>query len=88
MLFNVLERQVYHFWGKHFMPQDFYLFVIAMLILYDFHCIVHGCFWKAVLWLGLPSDDIHGNGFRKIEYWIEGDANAQKRLNKAPWTCG
>ncbi|MEM6701011.1 MAG: 4Fe-4S dicluster domain-containing protein, partial [Bacteroidota bacterium] len=23
--------------------------------------------------------------FRKIEYWIEGDANAQKRLNKGPW---
>jgi cytochrome c oxidase accessory protein FixG len=23
--------------------------------------------------------------FRKIEYWIEGDSNAQRRLNKAPW---
>jgi cytochrome c oxidase accessory protein FixG len=23
--------------------------------------------------------------FRKIEYWIEGDANAQKRLNQQPW---
>lgn len=24
--------------------------------------------------------------YRKIEYWIEGDANAQRRLNTAPWT--
>ena len=24
--------------------------------------------------------------FRRIEYWIDGDANAQKRLTKAPWT--
>ncbi|MFM9075735.1 MAG: cytochrome c oxidase accessory protein CcoG, partial [Bacteroidota bacterium] len=23
--------------------------------------------------------------FRKIEYWIEGDANAQRRLNSEPW---
>jgi polyferredoxin len=25
--------------------------------------------------------------FRKIEYWIEGDAKAQKALDKAPWTA-
>ncbi|GLR17186.1 hypothetical protein GCM10007940_18010 [Portibacter lacus] len=24
--------------------------------------------------------------YRRIEYWIEGDANAQRRLNNAPWT--
>ena len=24
--------------------------------------------------------------FRRIEYWIEGDFNKQKKLNKAPWT--
>jgi len=24
--------------------------------------------------------------FRKIEYWIEGDASAQRKLNAAPWT--
>lgn len=24
--------------------------------------------------------------YRKIEYWIEGDSQAQKRLNEAPWT--
>jgi cytochrome c oxidase accessory protein FixG len=26
--------------------------------------------------------------FRKIEYWIEGDANQQRRLNNLPWTLG
>ena len=24
--------------------------------------------------------------FRKIEYWIEGDANYQKTLKNGPWT--
>ena len=24
--------------------------------------------------------------FRKIEYWVEGDDNQQRKLDKAPWT--
>ena len=26
------------------------------------------------------------NVFRRIEYWIEGDAKQQRKLNDAPWT--
>ena len=85
LLFNILEREFILF-GIHFMPQDFHLFVFAMLTLIVFivlFTVVYGrlfCGWVC------PQTIFMEMVFRKIEYWIEGDANAQKRLNKAPWT--
>jgi len=85
MLFNVLETEFIIF-GVYFAPQDFHLFVIAMLIGMIFialFTVVYGrlfCGWVC------PQTIFMEMFFRRIEYWIEGDANAQKRLNKAPWT--
>ena len=83
-LFNVLERKFILF-GIPFMPQDFHLFVLAMLTLIVFivlFTVVYGrlfCGWVC------PQTIFMEMVFRKIEYWIEGDANAQKRLDKQPW---
>ncbi len=85
LLFNVLERRFILF-GIQFMPQDFHLFVLAMLTLMVFiilFTVVYGrlfCGWVC------PQTIFMEMVFRKIEYWIEGDANAQRRLNAAPWT--
>ena len=85
VLFNVLERNFIIF-GVHFMPQDFYLFVLAMLTFLVFivlFTVVYGrlfCGWVC------PQTIFMEMVFRKIEYWIEGDYTAQKRLNAAPWT--
>lgn len=85
LLFNILERKFILF-GILFTPQDFHLFVFAMLTLIVFiilFSVVYGrlfCGWVC------PQTIFMEMVFRKIEYWIEGDANAQKRLNKAPWT--
>lgn len=85
LLFNILERKFILF-GILFTPQDFHLFVLAMLTLIVFiilFTVVYGrifCGWIC------PQTIFMEMVFRKIEYWIEGDANAQKRLNKAPWT--
>ncbi len=85
LLFNILERKFILF-GLLFMPQDFHLFVLAMLTLIVFiilFTVVYGrlfCGWIC------PQTIFMEMVFRKIEYWIEGDGNAQKRLNKAPWT--
>ena len=85
VLFNILERNFIIF-GLHFTPQDFYLFVFAMLTFIVFivlFTVVYGrlfCGWVC------PQTIFMEMVFRKIEYWIEGDANAQRRLNKAPWT--
>ena len=86
VLFNVLERHFILF-GLHFTPQDFHLFVFAMLTFIVFivlFTVVYGrlfCGWVC------PQTIFMEMVFRKIEYWIEGDANAQRRLNKAPWTA-
>ena len=84
MLFNILEAKFIIF-GVYFAPQDFHLFVIAMLIFMIFialFTVVYGrlfCGWVC------PQTIFMEMVFRRVEYWIEGDANAQKRLNKAPW---
>lgn len=84
MLFNVLEAKFIIF-GIYFAPQDFHLFVIAMLIFMIFialFTVVYGrlfCGWVC------PQTIFMEMVFRRVEYWIEGDANAQKRLHKADW---
>ncbi len=84
VLFNILEAKFIIF-GVYFAPQDFYLFVIAMLIGIVFitlFTVIYGrlfCGWVC------PQTIFMEMVFRRIEYWIEGDANAQKRLNNAPW---
>lgn len=86
MLFNIPETEFIIF-GVYFAPQDFHIFVIAMLIgmlgivLFT---VVYGrlfCGWVC------PQTIFMEMVFRRIEYWIEGDANAQKRLAKSPWTA-
>lgn len=85
VLFNILERNFIIF-GVHFSPQDFHLFVFAMLTFIVFiilFTVIYGrlfCGWVC------PQTIFMEMVFRKIEYWIEGDANAQRRLDKAPWT--
>ncbi len=87
VLLNVLETEFIIF-GIYFSPQDFHLFVIAMLIGIIFialFTVVYGrlfCGWVC------PQTIFMEMVFRRIEYWIEGDANAQKRLNKSEWTTG
>ncbi|NRA47961.1 MAG: 4Fe-4S binding protein [Phaeodactylibacter sp.] len=85
LLFNVLERKFILF-GIQFMPQDFHLFVLAMLTLIVF-IVLFTVVWGRLFcgWV-CPQTIFMEMVFRKIEYAIEGDANAQQRLNKAPWT--
>lgn len=85
VLFNILERKFILF-GVLFMPQDFHLFVLAMLTFIVF-IVLFTVVWGRVFcgWI-CPQTIFMEMVFRRIEYWIEGDANAQRRLNKAPWT--
>lgn len=71
--------------GAVFWPQDFYLFGLAMITFFVFiilFTVVYGrvfCGWVC------PQTIFMEMVFRKIEYWIEGDASAQRKLNAAPW---
>ena len=85
MLFNVVERNFIVF-GVHFAPQDLYLFVIAMLTFIVFIALFTVIFGRLFCGWVCPQTIFMEMVFRKIEYFIEGDSNAQRRLNKAPWT--
>ena len=85
LLFNVLERKFILF-GLRFMPQDFHLFGLAMITLVVFIVLFTVVFGRLFCGWVCPQTIFMEMVFRKIEYWIEGDGNAQRRLNKAPWT--
>ncbi|MBC7745437.1 MAG: cytochrome c oxidase accessory protein CcoG [Flavobacterium sp.] len=80
ILFNILERK-FVFFGIIFWPQDFYLFVLAMLIFLVFIVLFTSVFGR--IWCGwaCPQTIFMELVFRKIEYWIEGDSNKQKKLD-------
>lgn len=83
-LLNILERRFVLF-GQPFTPQDFYLFVFAMITMIVFITLFTVVFGRIFCGWICPQTIFMENVFRKIEYWIEGDANAQKRLNAAKW---
>lgn len=85
LLFNILERRFILF-GLLFTPQDFHLFVLAMLTLIVFIVLFTVVFGRLFCGWVCPQTIFMEMVFRKIEYWIEGDHRAQQRLNKAPWT--
>ncbi|UKT64716.1 cytochrome c oxidase accessory protein CcoG [Pedobacter mucosus] len=86
VLLNFIERK-FVFFGLIFTPQDFYLFALAMLIFIMF--IV--CFTVVLgrLWCGwaCPQTIFMEMIFRRIEYWIEGDASKQKKLDEGEWSA-
>lgn len=86
VLFNILERNFIVF-GLHFTPQDFHLFVLSMLTLIVFIVLFTVIFGRLFCGWVCPQTIFMEMVFRKIEYWIEGDFTAQKRLNEAPWTA-
>ncbi len=83
-LLNILERRFVLF-GQPFTPQDFHLFVFAMITMIVFIILFTVVFGRIFCGWICPQTIFMENVFRKIEYWIEGDANAQKRLNAAKW---
>lgn len=84
LLFNVLERKFILF-GILFTPQDFHLFGLAMLTLIVFIVLFTVVFGRLFCGWVCPQTIFMEMVFRKIEYWIEGDASAQRRLTAAPW---
>jgi cytochrome c oxidase accessory protein FixG len=83
-LFNVLERK-FVLLGQAFWPQDFVLLAITLITFFVFiilFTVVFGRIWCG--WL-CPQTLFMEMVFRKIEYLIEGDAAAQRRLDKEPW---
>lgn len=85
MLFNIIERKFILF-GVVFTPQDLHMFALAMITLVLFTVLFTVVFGRLFCGWVCPQTIFMEMVFRKIEYWIEGDANQQRRLNNAPWT--
>ena len=85
MLFDVLERKFILF-GIQFMPQDFHLFVLAMLTLVVFIVLFTVVFGRLFCGWICPQTIFMEMVFRRIEYWIEGDGSQQRKLAASPWT--
>ncbi|MEX0844892.1 MAG: cytochrome c oxidase accessory protein CcoG [Balneolaceae bacterium] len=84
LLLNVLERKFVIF-GVAFWPQDFHLFLFGMLIFILFIVLFTAIFGRLFCGWACPQTIFMEMVFRKIEYWIEGDAGSQIRLDRAPW---
>ena len=85
LLLNIFERK-FVILGQIFWPQDFFIFALTLVTFFVFIILFTVVFGR--LWCGwaCPQTLFMEIVFRKIEYLIEGDANQQRKLNKAPWT--
>lgn len=85
-LFNVVDKKFILF-GSIFWAQDFFIFGLGMLIFIVFVALFTVVFGRLFCGWACPQTIFMEMMFRKIEYWIEGDANYQKALKKAPWNA-
>jgi cytochrome c oxidase accessory protein FixG len=83
ILLNILERK-FVFFGVIFWPQDFYLFVLALLSFLVFIVLFTVVFGRVFCGWACPQTIFLEMVFRKIEYWIEGEPIKQKKLNDRP----
>lgn len=85
VLFDFINRKFVLF-GIYFGPHDFHIFVLAMIAIIVFVVLFTAVFGRVFCGWACPQTIFMEMVFRKIEYWIEGDANDQRKLKAAPWT--
>jgi cytochrome c oxidase accessory protein FixG len=84
LLLNFIERKIVIL-GVQFWPQDFHLFFLAMISLMVFVILFTVTYGRLFCGWACPQTVFMELVFRRIEYWIEGDAYRQKELAKQPW---
>ena len=86
LMVNIVERR-FSVLGVIFWPQDNLVFALGFLLFLMGIAVFTAAFGR--LWCGwtCPQTVLMEMVFRKLEYWIEGDAGSQKALDRAPWTA-
>ena len=84
MMFNILERR-FNIFGFPFWPQDFYIFVLFMIVGVVFVILFTVIFGRIFCGWICPQTIFLEMVFHRIEFWIEGDRGAQIRLDKQKW---
>ncbi len=85
LLLNIFESR-FVILGNVFWPQDFFLLALTLVIFFVFIILFTVVFGRVWCGWACPQTLFMEMVFRKIEYWIEGDANQQRKLDKAPWS--
>lgn len=85
MLFDFMNRNFILF-GIPFGPHDFHLFVLAMISIVVFIILFTVVFGRIFCGWACPQTIFMEMVFRKIEYWLEGDAKDQLKLKESSWT--
>src|SRR5215212_3385159 len=85
-MLNILARKFIIF-GMVFWPQDFFIFGIAMLTFVVFVILFTVVFGRVFCGWACPQTIFMEMVFRKIEYWIDGDAGRQKQLKAMRWNA-
>ena len=85
LLVNIIDRR-FAVLGQMFWPQDGIILAVSLLLFFTSIAIFTTAFGR--LWCGwtCPQTLLLEMVFRKIEYAIEGDHNAQRALDAAPWS--
>lgn len=81
LLLNFFDRK-FVILGQVFWPQDFFLLALTLITLFVFIILFTVAFGRVWCGWACPQTLFMEMVFRKIEYWIEGDAQAQRRLNQ------
>jgi len=84
LLLNVIERKFIIF-GVIFWPQDFHLIVLSIISLVVFIILFTVVFGRIFCGWVCPQTIFMEFVFRRIEYFIEGDFNKQKKLDRQEW---
>lgn len=85
-MLNVVEGKFILF-GAIFWPQDFFLFGLCMLAFILFIALFTMAFGRLFCGWACPQTIFMEMLFRRIEYWVEGSAAAQRLLDSSPWTA-
>jgi cytochrome c oxidase accessory protein FixG len=85
LLLNVIERK-FVIVGQVFWPQDIFLFVLASLVFIVCVVLFTIAFGRIFCGWICPQTIFMEMVFRKVEEWVEGDANKRKKLDAGPWT--
>ena len=84
LLLNLFERK-FVILGTVFWPQDFFIFALGLVTFFVFVILFTVIFGRVWCGWACPQTLFMEMVFRRIEYWLEGDANQQRKLAKAPW---
>ncbi len=84
LMMNIFERKFVIF-GRLFLPQDFVIFGLGMIIFVLFITLFTVAFGR--IWCGwlCPQTVFMEMIFRPIENWLEGDGRKQKKFDESEW---